>query len=1026
MVSDSLAPTKSLLLFEQDATLAGGGEMGARMREIDWASTPLGPVQEWPRALKTATRIMLTSRQPMFIWWGEQFLNLYNDAYAAIVGDKHPWALAQPAETVWAEIWDQVGPRAQSTMLNDEGTYDEALLLVMNRHGYEEETYFTFSYSPVPNDAGGAGGILGVCTEETRRIVGERQLALLRELAAVTAEARTIQDACTLSSRALQTSLRDLPFALIYLYDVERQCATLAGTSNIAPGHPAVPGEIALDDASIWPLAETILTNSACLVSNLDDSYGSLPHGDWTCPPRRVAVLPIMPSGQGGQAGILVAGLNPFCLYDDAYQRFLVLVASQISAAVANAQAYEVERERAEALAELDRAKTTFFSNVSHELRTPLTLLLGPIEDALADTADPLTPAHRERQEVAQRNAMRLLRLVNTLLDFSRIEAGRIQASYELTDLPAYTADLAASFRSAIERAGLALEVECPPLPVGVSAYVDREMWEKVVLNLLSNAFKFTFEGSIGVSLRAEGDRIVLRVRDTGTGIASEELPRLFDRFHRAQNAPARTHEGTGIGLALVKELVGLHGGEIAVESTVGQGTMLTVSLPAGAAHLPGDRISTGRPDRSPTLGSLPYLDEALSWLPDIVPPRPDQPSVLLDGSGTGLNGILSTGDGADHDRDTRRPRVLVVDDNRDMREYVARLLGERFEVETVGDGEAALAVVRDHPPDLVLSDVMMPRLDGFGLVRALRDDPSSREIPIILLSARAGEEASVEGLQGGADDYLIKPFSARELVARVETHIALSRMRAEATSREHLARHEAEQAVSVRDEFLSIAAHELRTPIASLSGQAQLLERRLRRDGVLNLDRAGPPIQAIVRQSRRLSQLITQLLELARLDAGKLAIQTELVELEPLIEAAVVDARGRSEQHIITIEGPVPGQVVVDPIRLEQVLGNLLDNAIKYSPEGGPIEVGVAQSRADRVEISVRDYGLGIPPDRRDRLFERYYQAHGEGFASGMGLGLYVSRQIVSLHDGDLRAEFPEDGGTRFVVGLPAPPPPS
>src|SRR3954452_19502829 len=219
--------------------LGGGGELGRLMRATDWSRTPLGPVASWPQALRTAVRIMLTSRQPMFVWWGERLINLYNDAYQSILGGKHPWALGQPAEVVWREIWDQVGPRARSAMLGNEGTYDEALLLIMERNGYQEETYYTFSYSPVPDDSGGVGGIFCANSNDTQRIVSERQLGLLRELAAVTAEARTIQDACTLTSRCLQPSLRDLPFALLYLYDPDRQRAVLAGTSNIGRGHPA-------------------------------------------------------------------------------------------------------------------------------------------------------------------------------------------------------------------------------------------------------------------------------------------------------------------------------------------------------------------------------------------------------------------------------------------------------------------------------------------------------------------------------------------------------------------------------------------------------------------------------------------------------------------------------------------------------------------------------------------------------------------------------------------------------------------
>jgi signal transduction histidine kinase len=1006
------------------ATLAGGGEMGARMRELDWAVTSLGPVEQWPQALKTAVRIMLTSRQPMFVWWGADLINLYNDAYKSIVGGKHPQALGQPASVVWREIWDQVGPRARLALNGTEGTYDEALLLIMERYGYQEETYYTFSYSPVPDDTGGVGGIFCANTNDTQRIIGGRQLALLRELAAATAEARTTKDACSLSARCLDMSERDIPFALLYLIDHERRTAVLCDAVRIEEGHPAAPREIPLDDTVPWPLAEAVESQSPVLVEALSPALGALPCGAWDRPPRQAAVFPIAASGQERQAGLLVAGLNPYRLFDDEYRGFLSLVAGQIGAAIGNAQAYEAERTRAEALAELDRAKTTFFSNVSHELRTPLTLLLGPIEDGLTDASEPLPAAHRERLDVAHRNAVRLLRLVNTLLDFSRIEAGRIQASYERTDLAAYTADLAASFRSAVERAGLTLTVECPPLPPDVPAYVDLEMWEKIVLNLLSNAFKATFDGEIAVRLGVEDGRIVLRVSDTGTGIAEEELPRLFDRFHRVQGARARTHEGTGIGLALVQELVRLHGGEIAVRSVPGEGTTFSISLPSGSAHLPADRIDAVRTGVPTALGALPYVDEALSWLPDAAPMEADPDRVVA----APVDGGADSPDPLAPDRPSPpaeapasdRPRVLLADDNRDMREYVSRLLREQFVVEAVGDGDAALVAARARRPDLVLSDVMMPGLDGFGLLRELRADPDLRDVPAILLSARAGEEARIEGLQRGADDYLIKPFSARELLARVETQIGLARLRTEAMRREQLARQTAEAAVRVRDEFLSIAAHELRTPIASLIGQAQLLQRRLGREGALSAARANPPIESIVRQSRKMARLISQLMDIARLEAGKLAVEAQMVELGELVEMAAADARDRTTTHRIVVRRQADVQASVDPLRIDQVLSNLLDNAIKYSPSGGAIEVSVVQPERSLVEIAVRDHGIGIPPDRLGRIFERFYQAHGDTYASGMGLGLYVSREIVGLHGGDLRVELPAGGGTRFVVTLP------
>ncbi|QLE51637.1 response regulator [Nostoc sp. C057] len=782
--------------------LIGGGEMGARMREWDWSKSSLGPTQQWPQSLKTAVRIMLTCRQPMFVWWGEELINLYNDPYKAIIGGKHPEALGQPASCVWREIWDQVGPRAESAMLKNEGTYDEALLLIMERNGYPEETYYTFSYSPVPNDQGDTGGIICANTDDTQRIIGERQLALLRELAARTADARTFDQACTLSANCLESNPYDLPFAMIYLVDPDQQQVFLAGTCRIGQNHVAAPEIVDLDSDCVWPFAEVIETHQAKLISDLEVSFSSLPCGVWERSPHQAIAVPIAASGKTGKAGILIAGLNPFRLFDDNYRRFIDLVAAQIAASIANAQAYEEERKRAEALAEIDRAKTVFFSNVSHEFRTPLTLMLGPLEETLANCAS-LLPAHeREQLEMVQRNGLRLLKLVNSLLDFSRIEAGRVQASYEPTELATFTAELASVFRSAVERAGMELLVNCPSLPAPV--YVDREMWEKIVLNLLSNAFKFTMTGKIAVSLQWGNDHIEFAVKDTGIGIPAEEIPHLFKRFHRVKGAQGRTFEGSGIGLSLVQELVQMHGGIVKVTSVLGAGSCFTVSIPTGYAHLLPARISAPRTLASTALGTTPYLEEALRWLPE--------EGNREQGIGNREESYLSP---VTYNLSPSSPRILLADDNADMRDYVKRLLSQQYEVESVADGLAALDSARGRVPDLVLTDVMMPGLDGFGLLQELRANPQTKKVPIILLSARAGEEARVEGLEAGADDYLIKPFSARELLARVEAALKMARLREEAMQREQGLRIEAE-----------VAKAHLETVLAGIQDQFFVLDR--------------------------------------------------------------------------------------------------------------------------------------------------------------------------------------------------------
>jgi signal transduction histidine kinase/DNA-binding response OmpR family regulator len=751
--------------------LAGGGEMGELIRSHDWAGTPLGRADEWPRSLKTAVRIMLTSRQPIWIGWGEQLIYLYNDAYQSIIGGKHPWALGRPTQEVWHEIWPEIGPMLNTAMGGVEGTYVEEQLLIMERHGYPEETYYTFSYSPIPDDDGMPGGIICANTDDTKRVIGERQLKLLRELAAQSGDAKSWSEVCERSISALATNNHDVTFALMYMVPPGSDTATLAASFGLQQGHPAAPAELSAAVSRPWPIADILRGQSPVLIDELDDRFdAALPKGAWDKVSTNAAALAIPPSGDQGRSGVLIVGLNPYRLLDENYRGFLQLAAGQIAAAVANADAYEEERRRVEALAELDRAKTAFFSNVSHELRTPLTLMLGPLEELLRNDTDP--QQIRPQVELALRNGTRLLRLVNSLLDFSRIEAGRVRASFQPTDLGRFSTDVASSFRSAMEKAELKLTMDCRSLPQPV--YVDREMWEKILLNLLSNAFKFTFDGGVDlvVDQSADGRFASLTVRDTGIGIPADEMSKLFERFHRVEGARRRSFEGSGIGLALVQELVKLHGGEITAASTPGLGTAFTVTIPFGRSHLPAEHVREDEGAQQPGSSKAhEFVEEALRWLPN------EEESIGI--IGASQPGLGTAGQGSA--RHASGKKVVLSDDNADMRLYVGRLLeSQGYEVTMAPDGEAALAAARSTKPDLILTDVMMPKLDGFGLLNAVRTDPALAEVPVIMLSARAGEEAKVEGLEAGADDYLIKPFAARELLARVQSNIQMAELRRE------------------------------------------------------------------------------------------------------------------------------------------------------------------------------------------------------------------------------------------------------
>ena len=737
--------------------LTGGGEMGQLIRGFEWDETSLGPVESWPQSLRSAVSILLPSKAQICMFWGHDLITLYNDAYRPVLGKKHPSALGLPVREVWSEIWETgLRPLFDGVLQTGEAFWASDWPFTLRRYGFSEETFFDISYDPIRGESGKVEGLFCIVSESTARVVSDRRLRTLRDLSLfASATATSEKDACRNVAKIFSSNPHDIPFALIYLLDRSGTEATLTGTSGLEPGTFAAPLSVAISDSSVddscWPFNSVMQTKRAVEVNDVIERCGELSTSASLEPPHTAIVMPIGASGHDKPIGFLVTGVSARRPFDDQYRAFFDLLATQISTTVTNARAYEEERRRAESLAALDRAKTTFFSNVSHEFRTPLTLMLGPVADVLADLDGTTFAAQRDSLEIAYRNGLRLQKLVNTLLDFSRIEAGRVQASYEPVDLASLTAELTSNFRSACERAGIELVVDCPDLHEAI--YVDPDMWEKIVLNLVSNAFKFTFSGRIEVSLHTVGEQVVLTVRDTGVGIPQEELPKVFERFHRVEVSRGRTQEGSGIGLALVRELVKLHNGTVTVSSVDGEGSVFTVSLPRGKDHLPPERINAARTLTSTSLGAAPFVSEALRWLPH-----------AADGDGPPLTSETAKSDKPFH--------IVLADDNADMRDYVTRLLGDRYDVLAVADGQAAWDAVEKRTPDLVLSDVMMPVLDGFELLRRIRANPKTREIPVVLLSARAGEEERIEGLEASADDYIVKPFNARELLATVDAHV--------------------------------------------------------------------------------------------------------------------------------------------------------------------------------------------------------------------------------------------------------------
>ncbi len=1089
------------------------GEMATRMRAFDWQQTTVGPLELWSQSLKSTVRTLLDSRYPMILLWGQELAQIYNDAYTNLIGDKHPGALGRSIKETQAESWETIGPMIAEVMTTGIPIWVEDQMLAVNRAGYNEEAHFSLSYSAVEDDEGAIRGMLCVCSEVTRQVLGERRLRLQRDLTARASEIRSVDKTCQDILSTIAEYPLDVPLALIYLCEPDGKTLRLCGSVGVDGNDAVVPTNAVIEESTaLWSFAK-VMTGQTHLVEGLD-RYLTISGGPWSKIVRQALALPILSSKATAPLGVIVAGISPSRALDEGYQSFYELLAGQVSTSIRNAQAYEEERRRAQMLAEIDRAKTAFFSNVSHEFRTPLTLMLGPLEDVLQSAN--LPTAEREQISVAHRNSLRLLKLVNTLLDFSRIEAGRMQAVCEPTELASLTADLASVFRSAVEKAGLELVVDCPPLPELV--YVDRDLWEKIVLNLLSNAFKFTQQGYIAVRLCLVGENVQLHVTDSGSGIPESELSNIFKRFHRIEGTQGRTHEGSGIGLALVQELVQLHGGSVEVHSSYGQGSTFTVSIPLGKQHLPANWMGSERSLSASNIRADAFVEESLRWLPDDLSEVESQYRDVVE---------------------KPRPRVLLADDNADMREYVRKLLTAQYDVVAVADGEAALVAAQEQLPDLVLSDVMMPKLDGFGLVRRLREDPQTRSVPIVLLSARAGEESHVEGLQAGADDYLIKPFSARELIARVTANLKTARLRQESEAAkerasilervtdafygldrqwrftyvnercekyfhknreqllgkvvwdefpmlrgtafeeqyrkavraqvavdfevfspfsqtwvevhaypsdnglsvnlrdisdrklaeaerirslrlEQVARTEAETANRIKDEFLAVLSHELRSPLNPILGWATMLQSKK-----LDEAKTAYALITIQRNAKLQLELIEDLLDVSRILRGKLSLNVAPINLVSIIRAAMETVRLAAQAKSINLEASLAedvGLVVGDSTRLQQVIWNLLSNAVKFTPEEG--QVSIKLERLDKyAQITVSDTGQGIASDFLPYVFDYFRQADGTTTRKfgGLGLGLAIVRHLVELHGGTVAVESPGKGqGATFIVQMP------
>ncbi|MDK9556018.1 EAL domain-containing protein [Marinobacter sp. M216] len=734
--------------------LLGGGEMGELVRSMDWSRTPLGPRENWPHIMRSVVNLCLNTSFPINVVWGPHRVQIYNDSYRAFCGDKHPESMGQDFREMWDSIWHLVDDAFEMATSGEPSRLVNRRVF-LDRAGYLEEAFFTSNFSPIFDDDGTVAGVFHPVTELTQQVLGERRLRVVQSVTDLFFDATTLESAINKTINALKGHKLEVPFALFYLIDPSGREAYLRAETGLeaASSDVLVPAIDLRNNLSIWPVDEVLVSGDSMELTDLHNRalIAGSPYDE---PVQEAILMPITVAEGDVPNAVLIAGVSARRRLDTAYRNFFDMLRYTVEKELSHALSYERVRLQTEALEELDRVKTTFFTHISHELRTPLTLLLGPVSETLKARGRSLNKGDRRRLEIVHRNALRLMKLVNSLLDFAQIEAGRAQPSYAPVDLPRVTREIASMFESAFEMAGVEFDIDCPDAPE--PAYVDIGMWEKIVLNLLSNAFKFTLRGRVTLRLVWQADHIELTVEDTGIGIAENELPKIFERFHRAPNVASRTYGGSGIGLALVRELVNLHTGTITADSTPDRGSRFTVSVPRGKAHLPEDQV-TGALPYDASLAGQAYIAEAMQWLGiDVTPASKSR----------------------EYDGEATSARVLVVDDTADMRRYLYDILSPYCQVETLANGEQALEAIRTDPPDLLISDLMLPKMNGFELLEAIRASETTTRLPVILLSAQADENARVRGLSSGADDYLVKPFSVAELIARVQLRLSSGRSR--------------------------------------------------------------------------------------------------------------------------------------------------------------------------------------------------------------------------------------------------------
>ncbi|WWC87709.1 uncharacterized protein L201_002601 [Kwoniella dendrophila CBS 6074] len=786
------------------------------VENIDWKKTPLGDRSKWRDVIDPILSIVFESKSSDCVWLGPDLRQVYNKGYSQLLD--HPRSMGRPAKEVWASVWDTIEPYVKLCM-SGTAVFKDNDPIFFKRYGNNVlmEHYHSWRYVPIAGKDGSILGIFNQSVETTEKVLQDRRLASSRDLAERMLIVRSMDEYFGAVVEVLEENSKDAPFFMCYkIQQTENNSAhvqvqaTLEATVGVPENHPSAEKKLSFtlppirtranfgpnadrlssptlsaisalssgsgrvchvtSDGHQWPILKALNTRQCVIVDDCSELIEGYSICQWDELPFAAIVIPICSDGSiEVPDGVIIMGLNVRRPFDAEYDGWVNGIRSQLVSTLANVKAAEAEQRMEEDNARMEKAKAAWFRGAAHDLRSPLTLIAGPLSDLMDDNP---TPKQRTALVTAQRNIDRLMRLVNALMDFSRLEAGRMEGRFLPTDLGSFVTDLAALFRPAVERLGIQYTIDVEPCDHLV--YVDPTLFETIISNIIGNALKYTEKGSITVQVRYT-DHAEISVIDTGVGIPEDEVPLVTEWYHRATTAIHAGTQGSGLGLALAKELLRLHCGDLIVSSKTAStpnqphGSTFTARIPLSFKPLPPTSSMTT--SKFGSYGAA-VANEVLRWN------KEDGESSSSDGVTTdsilGSNSKFSDGFLFE-----KTDTVLLVEDNTDMRNYIKQILTPFCTVIEASNGQQALEMAISNPPNLILSDMLMPKMNGLELLQEIRNHPNTKIIPMVLLSAIAGDESRVEALMMGAEDYLAKPFKPKELVARVHLHLQVGKKRA-------------------------------------------------------------------------------------------------------------------------------------------------------------------------------------------------------------------------------------------------------